>query len=777
MQSTADNTDFDSMGDGPGSSSELVLALLHWLRIARYRRNTIVQALCVSAVIGAAYFVLAPRYYQSTAKLLIIQRNQDQLATVGEQPDLDNMMATHRELVSSPIVIQNAIEQLLPEHRLDLENSPPSAWNEVLASRLSASTTRKTNFIQVRYRSLSPEAAAAVVSAVVQSYLEFVEDTHKGTASDVLTNLTQELDGVKRTLATKQLELQAFRQNVGSLTVRTADGIIDPTIQRALHLSESLTSAQQHRLALETQHHALRAAIQHGGDLQPFLAGLEDNIGRQLMTSALGLSPEDLSLIKEQQQKLFEAQTELQSLTPFYGPAHPKVAEVGERVRAIEQYLATYRAKGGERQAFGSQELGPLLLAMLEQSIAHAQRREKQLLESFNQARDKAVHESGGLADLESRERELARLENQQDILLEKISNIDLRQFQAPIQASVVQEPLPNDRPVSPQLRFVVIVSFLGGLAVGGLIVYVQDVLDDRFMSPEEMTAQLGVPVLAMIHDLEEIDGQGLASIHTHVRSNAAETEAFRTLRTAITLSTEVANRILISSAEPSDGKTTVTANLAVSFAQAGKKTLIIDADLRKPGLTTLFGLKGRPGVADLLQSDRPLAESLSRLVHKTELSRLDLLPAGTRWPNPAELLSGQRFGELLAWAESCYDHVLVDCPPVLAVSDAQVVGRLVDGAILVVQPEKNHRRLVMRACESFKATGSHVLGIVANRLSSASSIGYGYGYGYGYGEANEGDASEDTGDADAAASQSLPYATGDEHHQPPSDRSASQAA
>ena len=754
MHSTIENTEI-SATDASGSSSELVLGLLHWLRIARYRRKTIIQAVCVCALLGAVYYLIAPRYFQSTAKLLIIQRNQDQLATVGEHPNLDNTMATHRELVTSPLVIQNAIEHLLSEHKVDLQDSPPSRWIEDLASRLSATTIRKTNFIQVNYRSLSPEAAAAVVSAVVQSYLEFVENTHKGTASDVLANLTHELESVKRTLAAKQVELQTFRQQYGALTVRTADGIIDPTIQKALKLNESLTAVQQRRLALENQLEALSAAIRTGADLQPFLAGLEDTVGRQLMTSALGLSPEDLRLIKEQQQQLFEAQNELQSLAPFYGPAHPRVVDAAERVRNIEQFLATYHSKGGERLAFGSNELGPLIEAMLAQSVEHARREEQQLAESFGDARDRAVRESGGLADLESRERELTRLENQQDILLNKIANIDLHQFQSPIQASVVQEPLPQERPVSPQLRLVVAVSLLAGLVSGGLIVYVQDVLDDRFMSPEDLMAQLGVPVLAMVRRLDPIEGTGLDTIHACARPNAIESEAFRTLRTAITLSTEMANRILISSAEPSDGKTTVAANLAVSFAQAGKRTLIVDADLRKPGMTALFALKGRSGVADLLQSELPLGESAQQLVHSTNLPNLHVLAAGTRWPNPAELLSSQRFGELLSWAESRYDQVLVDCPPVLAVSDAQVVGRLVDGAILVVRPEKNHRRLVVRACECFKATGSRVLGIVANGLSPDSGTSYGYGYGYGsnYGEGPDQDQNgEESIDSDAAS-------------------------
>jgi capsular exopolysaccharide synthesis family protein len=286
----------------------------------------------------------------------------------------------------------------------------------------------------------------------------------------------------------------------------------------------------------------------------------------------------------------------------------------------------------------------------------------------------------------------------------------------------------------------VALASLMGGLFVGGVIAYVQDVLDDRFASPEEMSTQLGVAVLSMVRKLDALEGDGLAKVHTHLAPNKPETESFRTLRTALTLSAGATDRIAVSSAEPGDGKTTITANLAVSFAQAGKKTIVIDADLRKPGMTALMGLKGQPGVADVLYGSEHPATTAAALVHKTELELLDVLPAGLRRPNPAELLGGQNFVELLAWAEANYDQILVDCPPVLAVSDAQIVGRLVDGAILVVQPLKNHRRLVSRACHSFSATGTNVLGIVANGLSQQTGRGYGYayeyghGYGYGYG-------------------------------------------
>jgi capsular exopolysaccharide synthesis family protein len=198
---------------------------------------------------------------------------------------------------------------------------------------------------------------------------------------------------------------------------------------------------------------------------------------------------------------------------------------------------------------------------------------------------------------------------------------------------------------------------------------------------------------------------------------------------------------LLICSSEPGDGKTTITANLSTAFAQAGKSTLVIDADLRRPGFTSLLNLKGIPGVAEVITSGVPPAESAPPLVYHTEVEGLHVLPVGLRRPNPAELLSSQAFVELLAWADSIYDRVIVDCPPILAVSDAQIVGQLVDGAILVVRPEKNHRRAVIRAVESFHNSGCRVLGVVANALSpNSQSYGYGgYGYEYNYSYGHDG--------------------------------------
>jgi capsular exopolysaccharide synthesis family protein len=207
--------------------------------------------------------------------------------------------------------------------------------------------------------------------------------------------------------------------------------------------------------------------------------------------------------------------------------------------------------------------------------------------------------------------------------------------------------------------------------------------------------------------------------------------------------------RIAITSTEPGDGKTTILANLGVSYAHAGKKTLLIDCDLRRPGLTKLFDMRGVNGISDILRSDEDVGEMCTQRVQTSGIESLDIIPCGPKPPNPAELLSGSRLSDLLAWAEANYEQILIDCPPILAASDAAIVGRLTDSLILVIQPEKNHRRLVLRAVNGLAAIGLNVGGVVANRIDTEKSSSYygygGYGYGYGYGGLEEEEPGDDS--------------------------------
>jgi capsular exopolysaccharide synthesis family protein len=175
----------------------------------------------------------------------------------------------------------------------------------------------------------------------------------------------------------------------------------------------------------------------------------------------------------------------------------------------------------------------------------------------------------------------------------------------------------------------------------------------------------------------------------------------------------------------PDDGKTAVLTNLAITFAQSGLRTLLIDADLRRPRLSRIFQVSGSPGLAQLLEGGDLGAEHFRAAVQATAVERLHLLPSGPNPPNPAELLTGERLGKILAWAETKYDRILCDAPPILAVSDCAILGRSLDGILFVVHADKGDRVVTTRARDILERMNCRLLGVVVNGVSSAGAYGY----------------------------------------------------
>jgi capsular exopolysaccharide synthesis family protein len=456
-----------------------------------------------------------------------------------------------------------------------------------------------------------------------------------------------------------------------------------------------------------------------------------------------------------------------------------------DRIALTEQFLGGYQDRLQERIAeLRKGRLGPWLLEMVRQRLDEIREKEVQVQARFDEARQQAIGLSGQLLQIQTLERDEKRFGNEYDELFKKITDLDLRRDGSEVRTAVIQQPQPGLRPVSPRLSYVLILVVLGGFGAGLALVHLLDALDDRFRSLDEMQNRLGVAVLSMVQQMKSPDTAGLAAITMHSDPTSLESEAFRTLRTALDLSHPDARQVVISSAEPGDGKTTVLANLAVGYAQSDKKTLLIDADLRRPGLTRMMDLRGMQGLSEILRSDGDIAELAAIHVQASGLKGLDILPSGPRPTNPHELLAGTRFSQFLAWAAGVYDQILIDSPPALATSDTAIIGRLVDGVILVVQPAKNRRRLVTRMVESLSMLKIPILGLVINRVGSdrdqgyysyhsgygygyGHGYGYGYGYGSGYGAHEEGAEGAHVGDETCSPEETIP-ATSPEESQPP---------
>jgi len=709
-------------------------AALRFLRAVRYRKGVVIFTVAISTFLAALYYATTPRIYESAASLLVLQLGVDNWSTGMDQDRrFSNMMATHQKMLSSDAVLEEAVELLPEEHRDDLAQADRAQWAELIHNNLKVSTVRDTNILEVAYRSHDPEAAAAVVSAVLSAYLTFTDKLHKSTAQELLEILTQEKAKLETELRAKEEELIALRRTAGDGVIRDGDQGINVVVKRAIALNEALIAAHEKRLEAQSQQATIETAIRHGEDLQQHALAILDDVGRELLMQRLGISRADVLTVSRISQQLLEDRSRLQVELQQYGPAHRRVREVQERIAMAEQFLNQRGQAAQSRvRAIGNAELAPLLREVVGQCLQQAVTHENAIYESYQQEKAVAIGLDHTMAKLEMLQLDLDRLRGFYGVVEQRVKNIDLSQENGMLKTSVLDRPEVPTRPVWPRKTTVALIALALGLAVGLAIVYLQDLLDDHFRSPEELRLHLGLPVLAMVRRMPLGPEEGPEAIYAHSNPNAAEAEAFRTLRTALALAEGGAGRIVVSSSEPGDGKTTVVSNLAAAYAQSGKRTLLIDADLRRPGLTPLLGLKGERGLSTVLRDGRPVGASAEANVVHSLIGNLDVFPSGPRPGHPTELLAADRFAELLAWAEARYDQVVIDSPPAL-VSDTAIIGRLVDGVLLTVMPEKNRRRVVIRAAESFSALGIHVLGIVVNCLAEEKAENY-YGYSYGYG-------------------------------------------
>ena len=323
---------------------------------------------------------------------------------------------------------------------------------------------------------------------------------------------------------------------------------------------------------------------------------------------------------------------------------------------------------------------------------------------------------------------ELSRLRTAYNNLSTTYEQLLITEAQSTDTIAVIEEAALPEAPVRPSTaRNILLALILGaGGAFGLLLLY--EMVTDRFRSDDDVRLTLGLPVLGTIGQigiLEEHSPVALVAIND---PRALSVEAFRRLRTNLRFADVDAalKTLAITSANPNEGKSVVSANLAVVMAQSGVSVVLVDADLRKPKQHRLFGLARSPGLTDALLGEAPDTPDL--LLQETTVSGLRVLTAGNQAPNPAELLGSRRMAQLFESIKQQADIVIFDTPPILAVTDAQLVGAQVDGTLLVLENKRTSRKAVRHAVALLDQVGAHLVGVAINRLT-ANDRGYYYSY------------------------------------------------
>lgn len=289
--------------------------------------------------------------------------------------------------------------------------------------------------------------------------------------------------------------------------------------------------------------------------------------------------------------------------------------------------------------------------------------------------------------------------------------------------------------PVAPKPLLTAMIALILGLMVGVVAAFLRDTLDERLRGMADLDrAAPGVPLMATVPETRGPIADTFVAVRDDPRGLVAE--SFRSLRTSVKFAgLDAPLRIIqVTSSLPGEGKTTTAANLAEALAQGGERVVIVCCDLRRPRIQKRFGQSLGPGFTDVLLREVGLAQGL-RSVHKN----LYLLPAGTPPPNPSELLSSERAAAVFAALAAEFDTVIIDSTPVLPVTDALVVSRLVDAVLVVVNPQSTKRKALKQTLQQLEQVAAPVTGLVLLGVGANDSYTYGYGFGYSYDEPAEG--------------------------------------
>lgn len=300
----------------------------------------------------------------------------------------------------------------------------------------------------------------------------------------------------------------------------------------------------------------------------------------------------------------------------------------------------------------------------------------------------------------------------------------------SPVKVSTVKDAMPADSPASPKKAINLALGLLLGFGLGIGLASLRKLLDNTVKNEDDLR---GTPLLAAIGFDEIADEKPLV---TQIGRYAARTEAFRTLRTNLQFLNPDAHPqvIAMTSALPNEGKTTSSINLALSLAQAGAKVVLLEADLRRPKVPLYLEMSSMSeGLSDLISGPKKLTSQAAKaMLHPYESTGLKVLLSGVIPPNPSELLSSKKFEELIAMLRKQFEYVIIDCPPLLPVTDAAIVSAKADGCILIVQAGVTKKPHFIGSRDAVNAVGSTILGVILNKIPE-SSLEYEYGYRYGY--------------------------------------------
>lgn len=711
------------------SLSDIGAILLKW-------KWLVLGCLLIGFVLGYVYSKTRIPLYEGSATIDLnpSQTNMGLSDLIQESLSSEDVrMPTEVARMQSNLVVFDTIKELSQQHRGPFPTgfdglSPDAGMDAFPAAKLQAmigsvrgslkvTTVTGTDIVAINYRDPRPQVAKDVPNTIVEVYLKRNLDDHMQGTGRVTRWLAAEMEGLKQQATDAQARLGQYQKEHNLIETGGAGpnsgGTDSLEIDRLRMSNTGLANAQADRIVREAK---LRLAESNDPDLVASVAP-----SSTLMT----LRAELLSLTAQYTQ-----------LTTRFGENYPRVHELHNQIQNVQNQI-NIEMRNVQQRIREEYNTSTHTLDLMQAQL------DKQMQETYR------LNESAAQYALLRQDAESSRQLYDQLQLKLKESNLAAGLNTASV--TVIDEALLPLGPVSPDVRTNVMIAAALGLLVGILAAFILDSLDDTLRTTDDVELFSGLLSIGAIphfqtstranrpEDMGEEPGERrrLISITAPASPTA---EAYRALRSSILLSAidNPLRTLVITSAFMSEGKSTLSANIAVMLAQRGERVLIVDADLRRSTLHLLFGLR-RPaqGLTNLLS--RQTDESV--ILHPVaQVPSLAYLPAGAVPPNPAELLASHRMAEMMRiWSEQ-YDRVIIDTAPILAVSDSLAPAARADSVLLVVRAGVTRKKALMRTREMLRRVNAHLLGAVVNDIDMRKDSYYDYSgpYTYGYGYTSE---------------------------------------
>jgi len=565
---------------------------------------------------------------------------------------------------------------------------------EILRENMDVNPVRGSRLVSVAFSSPDPELSARIANAFAENFIAANLERRFESSSYARAFLERRIAQVKAKLEESERELVKYATDQQIIQLDEGGGPSNPTPERSLAaanleaINASLAAAKTQRIQAEQRWRQAQS------------------------TTGLGL-PEMLQspTIQQLTQTRARLATDYQDKLRLYKPDYPEMQQLRAQIDETDRQL------GIEAQNIRNSLQAQYLVAL---------NNERQLAAQVSGLKGDVLDLRGRSIQYNILQREVDTNRTLYDGLLQRYKEVGVAGGVTTNNISIVDRADPPRLPSSPNVLLNMLLALAAGLGLGVVLALLREILDQAVRAPQDVETKLGLPVLGSIPLLEK----GLQPSQALSDTRSALSEAYHSLRSALQFSTKdgFPQTLLVTSARPSEGKSTTALAIAHNMARLGYRTLLVDADLRDPSLHKTVGADNHAGLSNILTGSAKLPE----VVQSTDAENLFIVPCGPLPPNPAELLASTRLQVFTQAAASQFDMVIFDGPPVMGLADAPMIASVMKGALLVIESGRTGRAQARAALRRLAMVNAHILGVVLTKFDARKST-YSYGYGYAY--------------------------------------------